>query len=112
MMFSAILATFSFIILASFTGMPISGTHTIVSAIFGIGVTAGGKIDFFGPHGIFYILEGWILSPIISLVMAFFLFAMTTLLAMNTKTSYASRIHGTCVCVGIAAMFLTNILDQ
>lgn len=38
MMFACCTATFVFIIVSSFTSMPISGTHTIVSALFGTGL--------------------------------------------------------------------------
>ena len=112
MMLAAIVATFGFIMLASKTGMPISGTHAIVAAIFGVGIAAGGKIDYFGKHGILYILEGWLLSPILAMLCAFLIFSSIGYFSLNTKNSYAFRIHGTSLCVGIVGMGLLNILDR
>ena len=53
MMFSCTTATFCFIILASTTGMPISGTHTIVSALFGTGLVGSSaqELNWTGKHG-------------------------------------------------------------
>ena len=38
MMFTVCLVSFTFIMTASFTGMPISGTHTVVGALIGAGL--------------------------------------------------------------------------
>ncbi len=38
MMFTVCLISFIFIMTASFTGMPISGTHTVVGALIGVGM--------------------------------------------------------------------------
>lgn len=56
MMLAVIIATFSFIIIASTTGMPISGTHTIVSAIFGVGMAVNAEMSYLGNHGALTIL--------------------------------------------------------
>jgi phosphate/sulfate permease len=114
MMFSATTATFAFIILASFTGMPISGTHTIVSALYGTGLI-GSSVDemtWTGKHGMTGILLGWVISPFCSMVVAFFLMFLVSSCSMNTKTiSYKCRLYGTCVVLALTCGMLAIILD-
>ncbi len=42
MMFSVCLASFGFIMTSSFSGMPISGTHTVVGSLLGAGIVGTG----------------------------------------------------------------------
>jgi phosphate/sulfate permease len=114
MMFSATTATFSFIILASTTGMPISGTHTIVSALFGTGLvgSTADELNWTGHHGMTDILIGWVASPICSMAVAFFFMTVVSNFSMDTtKVSYKARLHLTCFVLSLTCGMLAIILD-
>lgn len=72
-MMGALLATGIWLQLASYYGLPVSTTHAIIGAVVGFGVIVGGifSIDWIQ---LLIISFSWILSPILSGIVAFFLF--------------------------------------
>ena len=75
-MLSALFAAGLWLFIASLIGWPISTTHTIVGAIIGFGLVEGGmeavKWEFLTS-----IVSGWLLSPVIGGVIAYFTFIST-----------------------------------
>ena len=92
-MFSVCLASFLFIITSSLSGMPISGTHTVVGALLGAGIVATG----FGSlnwNKLGTIVFSWFLSPAMAAIIAFFIMQIISYLTLNTKRfTYGTRIH-------------------
>jgi inorganic phosphate transporter, PiT family len=82
-MLAALLAAGSWLIIASYKGWPVSTTHTIVGAIVGFGLVE------LGPGAIewgqmIHIVLSWIITPIISGVIAFLLFRSVQVLIFNS----------------------------
>ncbi len=87
-MLAALLAAGAWLQIASYFGWPVSTTHSIVGAIVGFGCVYGGihTVDWFGGNGfnVVTILSGkggvasivasWVVSPLISGVIAYFVF--------------------------------------
>ncbi len=72
-MLSALLAAALWLQLASYFGWPVSTTHSIVGAIVGFGLITGGVHAVEWPK-LFSITMSWIISPILSAVIAFIVF--------------------------------------
>jgi PiT family inorganic phosphate transporter len=69
---------------ASFTGMPISGTHTVVGALIGAGLVGSNSIDDIGWKRLWLILLSWFVSPTFSMVLSCLLMTSVSFLTMNT----------------------------
>jgi inorganic phosphate transporter, PiT family len=72
-MLASLLAAGVWLQFASYHGWPVSTTHSIVGALIGFGIIAGGfSTVYWGQVG--YVLSAWIASPIIGGAIAFLLF--------------------------------------
>lgn len=93
MMFSVCLASFIFIMSSSLFGMPISGTHTVIGTLIGVGIIA---IDFQGVNWgkVGQTVGQWIASPLTSALIAFVWMTLVSWLAMDTlRRSYKFRLY-------------------
>ncbi len=74
-MFSALLATGIWLQIATFLGMPVSTTHSIVGAIMGFGIAASGlgSIKWFK---ILSIVISWVVSPIVGGLISYLIFIL------------------------------------
>ncbi len=72
-MLSALLAAAAWLQLASYFGWPVSTTHSIVGAIVGFGLITGGVHAVKWPK-LFSITMSWVVSPILSAIIAFIVF--------------------------------------
>ncbi len=72
-MLSALLVSGAWLQLASYYGWPVSTTHSIVGAIVGFGIVAGG-IEAIQWNTLGYILASWIISPLFGGVLSFIIF--------------------------------------
>lgn len=84
-MLATLIAAAFWLTLASFLGMPVSITQTIVGSIFGFGLIV------LGPHAIywrqiFYIITSWICSPTLAGFIAYLLFMSTQHFILSTST--------------------------
>ena len=72
-MIAALMAAGTWLLTASYFGLPVSTTHSIVGAVVGFGcvVLGASKIDW-GNVG--YITSGWVVSPLLSGAVAYILF--------------------------------------
>jgi PiT family inorganic phosphate transporter len=70
---SALFAASFWVCLSTYKNLPVSTTHSIVGAMIGIGMVAGGpKVVHWSK--VAFIVSSWILSPVLSGVAAFLLF--------------------------------------
>ncbi len=70
---SALFSASLWVCLSTYKNLPVSTTHSIVGAMIGVGLVAGGpKVVHWGK--VAFIFSSWILSPILSGIAAFFLF--------------------------------------
>lgn len=72
-MFSALLSAGLWVLLATFTGLPVSSTHSIVGSIVGFGIVAGG-VDVVNWGNMGNIVLSWLISPLFGGVLAFLVF--------------------------------------
>jgi len=73
-MFAALLAAGLWVLVATLTSLPVSSTHSIVGAITGFGIVAGGPdvVNWLKMGGI---VMSWIISPFLAAGIAFFIFS-------------------------------------
>jgi len=72
-MLSALLSSGVWLLLASIRGWPVSTTHTIIGAVFGFGWVCVG-LDNINWSGLLTILVSWLVTPIFSGFISYFLF--------------------------------------
>lgn len=84
MMLGASLASFIFIMASSLFGMPISGTHTVVGALIGAGISGlGSSYVNWGYLG--RIIFSWFLSPALTTILSFCLFTTVCYLTLGGR---------------------------
>jgi PiT family inorganic phosphate transporter len=73
-MLAALLAAAVWVLIATLTSLPVSSTHSIVGAIMGFGLVAGGPdvVNWLKMGGI---VLSWIISPFFAAAIAFFVFS-------------------------------------
>lgn len=102
MMFSVCLASFAFIITSSFSGMPISGTHTVIGALLGAGIVGIGAKNL-AWHRLLTIVVSWVLSPALACIISLILMLLIGTLTMNTaRLSFTFRFHSLQLIAGVA----------
>ncbi|PJC85544.1 phosphate permease [Vibrio sp. HA2012] len=84
-MMSALLAAGTWLLLASYMGWPVSTTHSIIGAIIGFACVSVGTeaVDWSSVQGI---VGSWIITPIISGLFAYLIFASAQRLIFDTET--------------------------
>ncbi|MBW9266967.1 MAG: inorganic phosphate transporter [Candidatus Thiodiazotropha sp. (ex. Lucinisca nassula)] len=89
-MFSAMIATIVWLNLATFTGTPVSTTHTIVGGVLGAGITVGG-VSAVNWHTLVSITVSWFLSPILGgIIAALLLYLIKRTITYQEKMSRAA----------------------
>lgn len=92
MMFSVSLASWIFIMTSSFSGMPISGTHSVVGALLGAGIVTT-NVDDLNWKKLGWILFYWVVSPLTSAAIAYVLMLYVSWLTLDTqKMKYWNRL--------------------
>lgn len=102
-MLGTCLSSFSFILVSSIFGMPISGTHTVIGALIGAGL-AGLAASSMNWTKFEWTVASWFISPIISSILAGLLFLVicSTTLGGSVKNTFWKMMAVT----WIAACFL------
>ncbi len=72
-MLSALLASGAWLQLASYLGLPVSTTHSIVGAVVGFGAVVGGWNAIYWEN-VGFIISSWIFSPLVGGVLSYFIF--------------------------------------
>jgi len=83
-MTAALLAAGLWLIIASFFGWPVSTTHSIVGAIVGFSAVGVG-VDSVTWSKVGGIVGSWVVTPLISGIIAYFIFMSSQKLIFNTK---------------------------
>jgi len=92
-MIAALVAAALWLNIASYLGWPVSTTHSIVGAVVGFGVMAGG-MDAINWSKVWSVVMSWIVSPIMGGLVAFLLFRFLTNQVFKRRNPllYAKRI--------------------
>ena len=88
-MTAALLAAGLWLIIASFYGWPVSTTHSIVGAIVGFSAVGVG-VDSVTWSKVVGIVGSWIITPLISGIIAYLIFMSSQKLIFNTKDPIAN----------------------
>ncbi|MCG6200680.1 inorganic phosphate transporter [Psychromonas antarctica] len=88
-MTAALLAAGMWLIIASYFGWPVSTTHSIVGAIVGFSAVGVG-MDSVVWSGVIGIVGSWIITPLISGIIAYFIFMSSQKLIFNTHDPIAN----------------------
>eukprot|EP00192_Tetraselmis_astigmatica_P011701 CAMPEP_0117661040 /NCGR_PEP_ID=MMETSP0804-20121206/7329_1 /TAXON_ID=1074897 /ORGANISM="Tetraselmis astigmatica, Strain CCMP880" /LENGTH=346 /DNA_ID=CAMNT_0005467889 /DNA_START=116 /DNA_END=1152 /DNA_ORIENTATION=+ len=97
-MLSVLMATGTWLILASYYELPVSTTHSTVGGIIGMSVTAYGwqAVTWYAPSSSFPYMKGvasivlsWIFSPVLSGIFAAALFFIVRATCLRANNSYA-----------------------
>jgi PiT family inorganic phosphate transporter len=98
---SALLAAALWVSFATWKSLPVSTTHSIVGAMIGFGIMAGGfKVINWGKLGA--VVMSWIISPIFSLVIAFVLFKIIVRFILSREQAMAAAVRLSPLFIGSA----------
>jgi PiT family inorganic phosphate transporter len=85
--FSAMLAASLWVNFATWKSLPVSTTHSIVGAMIGFGIVAGG-FSVINWIKLAAVVLSWIISPLFSLVISYFLFKIILKLILSKKNAF------------------------
>jgi len=106
---ASLLAAAFWVTLATWKEMPISTTHSIIGALVGFGIVAGGMSSINWAK-VGHVAASWVLSPIAGCIIAFFVFKLIVKLifAKDEPVKYA-KIVGPFI-IGVTAFLITSSL--
>lgn len=84
---SAMLASSLWVNFATWKSLPVSTTHSIVGAMIGFGIIAGG-FSVINWIKLTAVLMSWIISPLFSLIISYFLFKIILRLVLTKKNAF------------------------
>jgi PiT family inorganic phosphate transporter len=97
---SALLAASLWVSFATWKSLPVSTTHSIVGAMIGFGIMAGG-FNVINWGRLLAVVLSWIISPFFSIVIAFFVFKIIVILILSRKNSFAQALRFSPLFIGI-----------
>jgi PiT family inorganic phosphate transporter len=98
---SALLAAALWVSFATWKSLPVSTTHSIVGAMIGFGIMAGG-FSVINWGKLLAVVLSWIISPVFALVIGFVMFKIITRLILSKKDSFTRAIKFSPLFIGIA----------
>jgi PiT family inorganic phosphate transporter len=97
---SALLAASLWVSFATWKSLPVSTTHSIVGAMIGFGIMAGG-FKVITWEKLWAVVLSWIISPFFSIVIAFIVFKIIVRLILSRKNSFAQALKWSPFFIGI-----------
>lgn len=88
-MLSSLLAAGTWLLIASHNGWPVSTTHSIIGAIVGFAVV-GISVDAVVWSKVWAIVASWVVSPLCSGIIAFFIFRSVQKLVLDTDDPFTN----------------------
>jgi PiT family inorganic phosphate transporter len=99
--FSALLAAALWVSFATWRSLPVSTTHSIVGAMIGFGIMAGGfSVINWGKLGA--VVLSWIISPVFSLVIAFVMFKTIVRFILSKENPFERALKLAPIFIGLA----------
>ena len=99
---SALLAAALWVSFATWKSLPVSTTHSIVGAMIGFGIMAGG-LSVINWAKLAAVVMSWIISPVFSLVISFLLFKTIVKLILIQKDAFNRALRLSPFFIGLAA---------
>jgi PiT family inorganic phosphate transporter len=98
---AALLAAALWVSFATWKSLPVSTTHSIVGAMIGFGIMAGGfSVINWGKLGA--VVMSWIISPVFSMLLAFLMFKLIIRLIFSQKEVFAAALRLSAAFIAIA----------
>jgi inorganic phosphate transporter, PiT family len=97
---SALLAAALWVSFATWKSLPVSTTHSIVGAMIGFGLMAGG-IDAIKWGNLGAVVLSWVISPLFSLIIGFILFKVIVLLVLSRRNALQAALSLSPYFIGI-----------
>ena len=99
----ALLSAGFFVTLATFTSTPVSTSQAIVGGVAGVGIgIVGAQASFFKLGVLLKILGAWVISPILTMILAFVTYLLLGRALRNMRAMFWSNILGIAVLVSAA----------
>jgi len=103
--FSALIATATWIFIATYFGLPVSTTHSIVGAMTGFGIAAAGW-GVVNWMKILIITISWIISPIAGLFVSFLIFKLISVTILHSEKPFRDAKKYSPFFIGAAFMII------
>ena len=88
-MMASLLAAGTWLLIASIKGWPVSTTHSIIGAVIGFGAV-GVSMEAVNWGGVVPIVASWVISPLLSGIVAFMIFISVHKLILNTDDPFTN----------------------
>jgi len=98
---SALLAAALWVSFATWKSLPVSTTHSIVGAMIGFGIMAGG-FSVINWGKLAAVVLSWVISPVFSLAIGFIMFKTIVKFILSKKDSFSSALNLSPVFIGLA----------
>jgi len=106
---ASLLAAAVWITLSTWKEMPISTTHSIIGALIGFGVIAGG-FSSINWEKLGQVAASWVISPVVGCIIAFFVFkVIVKLIFAKEEPVKSAKIVGPLI-IGVTAFLITSSL--
>ena len=97
---SALLAAALWVSFATWKSLPVSTTHSIVGAMIGFGIMAGG-FTVINWGKLLAVVLSWIISPLFSIVIAYLIFKIIVRLILSKKDTFARALKLSPIFIGM-----------
>jgi inorganic phosphate transporter, PiT family len=98
---AALLAAALWVSFATWKSLPVSTTHSIVGAMIGFGIMAGG-MEVINWSKLGAVILSWVISPVFSMVIAFTLFKIMVRLILSRSDPFAAALRWSPAFIGSA----------
>jgi PiT family inorganic phosphate transporter len=102
---SALLASAFWVSFATWKSLPVSTTHSIVGAMIGFGIMAGG-FSVINWTKLAAVVMSWVISPVFSIVIAFLMFKLIVLTIISKEDSFARALKLSPFFIGMAVFIV------
>jgi len=97
---SALLAAALWVSFATWKSLPVSTTHSIVGAMIGFGIMAGG-FTVINWGKLLAVVLSWVISPLFSIVIAYLIFKIIVRLILSKKDTFARALKLSPIFIGM-----------
>ncbi len=98
---SALLAAALWVSFATWKSLPVSTTHSIVGAMIGFGIMAGG-FSVINWGKLATVVMSWVISPVFSLIISFLMFKVIVRLVLSKKDRFIMALKSSPFFIGLA----------
>jgi inorganic phosphate transporter, PiT family len=102
---SALLAAAFWVSFATWKSLPVSTTHSIVGAMIGFGLMAGG-VEAIHWYNLLAVVSSWIISPLFSLLIGYTIFKLIVRLVLSRQNAWESALRMSPYFIGIACFVM------